>query len=186
MVFMRCVEGMPAEAAPCLNYSNLKAAEEIVYPDFRIRLPNFVETRHRQLLKFLTKRFRHQGDWAYYLNQHGRNLVFTNTSYQMVPPPKWLPNNEHCMGGKLARHAQFAQASSITQNTHERVMFAASPDSYSFQHWLDRVAPMLVQTRHLQTKNILYIAQVPRYVTCPLDCMHKIVCLWLAQYLIAA
>jgi hypothetical protein len=64
---------MPSQYAPCLNYSNLQAAEELVYPDFRIRHPRYLQREHLWLIRqFLRTRFKSDRHWYYYLNQHGR------------------------------------------------------------------------------------------------------------------
>lgn len=64
---------MSQQYAPCLNYTNLQAAEELVYPDFRIRLPRYLQPEHVWLIKqFLHTRFKSDRHWHYYLNQHGR------------------------------------------------------------------------------------------------------------------
>lgn len=57
----------------------------------------------------------------------------------------------------------FDTFSSVTftpiDNVINDVMFAASPDSYSFQHFLDRVAMMLAQTYHLRSSETQYITK---------------------------
>jgi hypothetical protein len=74
------------------------------------------------------------------------------------------------MGGKKAVYTHFLK--SLTQLTTElptdndarpSVMFAASPDSNSFQHWSDRVAMMLVQTAHIRTQETEFISAQPRW-----------------------
>ncbi|WIA21266.1 hypothetical protein OEZ85_000500 [Tetradesmus obliquus] len=153
---------MPQAYAPCLNYTNLLRGEELVYPDYRIRLPLSVNQQHSDILtKFIKARFRVQGKWAYYLNQHGRNFVFANTSYQMNPPPHWA--NQCCMcEGKPAGHSQFtvpqAELPGDAGEVQDEVMFAASPDSSFFQHWRDRTALMLTQADHLLNPNTQFIA----------------------------
>jgi hypothetical protein len=73
------------------------------------------------------------------------------------------------MGGKNAVYTPFYKPSTqlTTELTTEvdprpSVMFAASPDSYSFQHWSDRVAMMLVQTSHIRTPETKFITAQPR------------------------
>jgi molybdopterin-guanine dinucleotide biosynthesis protein A len=116
------------------------------------------------LSKFLKARFRIQDNWAYYLNQHGRNFVFANTSYNMDPPPSWAPGCCMCEG-KPAGHTQFTQEHDVSaSDSHfeEEVMFAATPDSNSFQHWRDRTALMLTQAEHLLKPHTKFIAARPK------------------------
>lgn len=180
-----CAPGMPKQYAPCLaaanNISNLHVAQEWVYPDFAIRQPHFVQPQHADIvLPRLEMRFRRERRggaaspyWYYYLNQHGRNLVFSNVTYDAAtsPPPGWTSDNRHCMGGKIVSHSQYARASRDSDvksgtdlATFDTVMFAASPDSASFQHWSDRVAMMLVQTEEVRSSRgqIKYISSPPR------------------------
>ncbi|WIA44546.1 hypothetical protein OEZ86_007277 [Tetradesmus obliquus] len=154
---------MPPGYAPCLNYSNLLHAEEVVYPDYRIKMPLSVNQQHNQTLsKFLKARFRMQYGWAYYLNQHGRNLVFANTSYQMNPPPRWRQQWPCCMCKRgPAGHTQFTdqKAFADASTDEEEVMFAASPEYGFFQHWRGRTALMLTQVQHLLSANTKFIAR---------------------------
>lgn len=59
-----------------------------------------------------------------------------------------------------------------SRHVHASLMFAASPDSHSFQHWSDRVAMMLVQTERHRNNATKYITMAPRYILgtlCPVD-----------------
>eukprot|EP00882_Tetradesmus_deserticola_P021314 GHRQ01023079.1.p1 GENE.GHRQ01023079.1~~GHRQ01023079.1.p1 ORF type:complete len:366 (+),score=109.13 GHRQ01023079.1:54-1151(+) len=155
---------MPHGYAPCLHYANLQRAEELVYPDFRIRMPLSVNKEHSDILhKFIKARFRVDGKWAYYLNQHGRNFVFANTSYNMEPKPTWSLTCCMCEGVPPG-HTQFAQQGNFSarSDVEEEVMFAATPDSHAFQHWRDRTALMLTQAQHLLTPRTKFIAAMPR------------------------
>ncbi|WIA14784.1 hypothetical protein OEZ85_003268 [Tetradesmus obliquus] len=156
---------MPQGYAPCLNYSNLLRGEELVYPDFRIHMPHAVNAEHNATLySFIKPRFRVEGTWAYYLNQHGRNFVFANTSYENNPVPHWSSSCCMCEGAP-APHSQFVPAREMPGHAEEEVMFVASPDSNSFQHWRDRTALMLTQARHLLSNETKYIAAPPRDTT---------------------
>uniref|UniRef100_A0A383VJH0 Glycosyltransferase 61 catalytic domain-containing protein n=1 Tax=Tetradesmus obliquus TaxID=3088 RepID=A0A383VJH0_TETOB len=153
---------MPQAYAPCLNYSNLLHGEELVYPDFRIHMPFSINAEHNKtLFNFIKPRFRVEGDWAYYLNQHGRNFVFANTTYENNPLPHWAASCCMCEGNP-APHQQFTPARNLIGSVQQEVMFAASPDSYSFQHWNDRTAMMLTQARHLLSNTTKYIVAPPR------------------------
>jgi hypothetical protein len=135
--------------------------------DYRIRMPLAVNKQHNDILsKFIRSRFRVQGNWAYYLNQHGRNFVFANTSYGFNPPPHWAPQCCMCEG-KPAGHSQFTTAQDFTTaaaaagQVEDEVMFAASPDSGFFQHWRDRTALMLTQAQHLLSPKTKFITDLP-------------------------
>jgi hypothetical protein len=130
--------------------------------DFRIRVPYAVsEEHHRILLGFMKPRFRIEGEWAYYLNQHGRNFVFGNTSYDNNPPPRWAANCCMCEGAP-AGHTQFTPARNLSGHVEQEVMFAASPDSDSFQHWRDRTALMITQASHLLTHATKFVVVPPK------------------------
>jgi hypothetical protein len=138
------------------------AAAAAAAADYRIRMPLSVNQQHSDVLtKFIKARFRVQGQWAYYLNQHGRNFVFANTSYQMNPPPQWA--QQCCMcEGKPAGHSQFTNQELVNGvQVEEEVMFAASPDSAFFQHWRDRTALMLTQAQHLLSPKTKFVAAPP-------------------------
>lgn len=167
-IYRSCTSGMPREWAPCLNFSNLEIGEEIVYPDFKILLPRYVDPSHASLLVQSLSRKPHPNirdkEHVHYLNQHGRNLVFRNTSYTGVPQATWV--DDACMVTERVKVEVFArnQRTQLVNGVHDFVMFAASPDSYSFQHFMDRVAVMLIQSAHLRAPGIKYITLMPRYV----------------------
>jgi hypothetical protein len=130
--------------------------------DYRIRMPRAVNAAHNgTLYGFIKPRFRLHGEWAYYLNQHGRSFVFANTSYENNPVPHWSSSCCMCEGAP-ALHTQFTPGKPLTEHAEDEVMFAASPDSNSFQHWRDRTAMMLTQARHLQSPATKYITSLPR------------------------
>lgn len=49
LVFNVCTPSMPRAWAPCLRekHPNIEMAEEIIYPDFRIRIPNMINEEQR-------------------------------------------------------------------------------------------------------------------------------------------
>lgn len=71
--------------APCLTsqYPKIVIAEELVYPDFRIKLPSFISQEHEKIWLTLWDQFTEDEHdrcivdrgWAYYRGQHGQNLV---------------------------------------------------------------------------------------------------------------
>lgn len=177
LIVNRCVPGMPRQWAPCMNFSNLLVAEEILYPDFRILFPRFIDPSHQNRMgkAMENKPYANRRDLthAHYLHQHGRNFIFTNTTYRGTPPPGWGPGA--CMDSEIVKLEAFANAEAAPANmpVHDFVMFAASPDSYSFQHFMDRVTVMLMQTWHLRTGGLKYITLPPRWAaTPPTDATH--------------
>jgi hypothetical protein len=77
--------------APCLQErwpDKLAVAEELVYPDFRIRLPSFLAPEHEKLWLQMWDQFTEDEHdrcvvdrgWGYYSHQHGQNLVFKDVT----------------------------------------------------------------------------------------------------------
>ncbi|KAJ7874209.1 hypothetical protein B0H14DRAFT_3555637 [Mycena olivaceomarginata] len=129
-----CLFGMPAYYAPCAaqKLQNVEYAEELVYPNFQIREPYFAQEEHR------TK-------WR----QSGQNFVFRNVRYtQTFGADSWSPHS--CMSSSVETSPiqPFTDADP-PDATLPTVLIALSPDSYSFQHFLDRVTHILTQGRHL-------------------------------------
>ena len=167
-IYRECLPGMPKEWAPCKAFPNAEVAEEIVYPDYKILSPRLIDPSHAALMTECFVRKPHPNirdkNYVHYLNQHGRNFIFTNTSYSGVPRASWGP--EACMGDDMVKVDVFSRRASnavSSPNTHDTVMFAASPDSYSFQHFMDRVTVMLTQTLHLRAaKTLKFMTLTPR------------------------
>ena len=92
------------------------------------------------------------------MNLQGRSLRFANTSYAGSPRTGW--GTGACMGEDPVDLSVFGpKAFPPGATVHDDLMFAASPDSYSFQHFLDRVAVMLGSTPHLRSNATAYITQ---------------------------
>jgi len=153
LVLTECVEGMPPEFAPCLKrtFPNLVYAEELLYPDFRIRLPGVLRPDHKAtFLRLIEKRDKVnvQSDWAYMTGQSGQNLIFANSTYSGTPRAStWAP--DACMGPAVG-YGDFGRSFTRPASPpHAFAVFLSSPDDWSFQHWSDRVAIMLAQADHL-------------------------------------
>ncbi|GIL74688.1 hypothetical protein Vretimale_2323 [Volvox reticuliferus] len=157
LVLATCFPGLHNESAPCRRIPNLVYGEELLYQDFRIRLPYFVNDEQKQI--YLTvlhhyrdvwRRGRVIGDYAYFLNQRGQNLIYINVAYAGKPVPGvW--GDDACMSYGADKHVS-AFPPWQGSSTAPAAIFLASPDDYSFQHFSDRVAMMLAQTRHLTTR----------------------------------
>ncbi|KAJ6608290.1 hypothetical protein B0H10DRAFT_2068320 [Mycena sp. CBHHK59/15] len=151
----RCDFGMPAYYAPCVarTLGNVVYAEELLYPDFEIREPYFAREEHRERWRDAVSAIKDRGvlnsGWVQYKGQSGQNFVFKNVTYtRSFSFDSWSP--ESCM-------SELVSTSPIRPLTDEprtssllpTVLIAVSPDSYSFQHHLDRVTHIIAQGSHL-------------------------------------
>ncbi|KAE8881005.1 hypothetical protein PF005_g14611 [Phytophthora fragariae] len=157
VIVSECVHGMDGRAAPCIkeaDKTNLVEAQELMYPAFRLKLPTFTDATMQS--KWLSgglhvDRMRISEDlqWAKYPTFQGQNMVFANAMYRGDPPPD-IWSDKGCMGHDVS-HASFMQApnSSELENatTVDTLVVATSPDSWSFQHFIDRVAVVWSQAQ---------------------------------------
>ncbi|KAJ7846887.1 hypothetical protein B0H14DRAFT_3086249 [Mycena olivaceomarginata] len=147
-----CLFGMPAYYAPCAaqKLQNVEYAEELVYPDFEIREPYFAQEEHRTKWRTFTQTAEdfdraslHLG-WMQYKGQSGQNLVFCNVRYTPTfVADSWSPLS--CMSSLV----ETSPIKPLTDTDPSDTRFHPSYDSYSFQHFLDRVTHILTQGRHL-------------------------------------
>ncbi|KAJ7021301.1 hypothetical protein C8F04DRAFT_1141363 [Mycena alexandri] len=153
-----CIFGMPAYYAPSFarTLPNVLYAEELLYPDFKLREPHFVNDEHRQTWRdyaLSDLAFRDRGalldGWVNYKGQAGQNFVFHDVKYQkFFGPDTWAPMA--CMS-KLVATAPI-QPLTHTDRSMEvfpTLLVALSPEAYSFQHYLDRVTHIIAQGLHL-------------------------------------
>ncbi|TDH71061.1 hypothetical protein CCR75_002806 [Bremia lactucae] len=159
IIVSNCLHGMDKRAAPCVkeaHKTNLVEAQELMYPPFRLKLPSFSNL----LMKAeWVSRCQHYDDthitkneeWAEYPSFTGQNMVFLNAPYQGEPRPDvWSPYA--CMGQNVS-YASFLRnmTSNVTNTANktsvETLVVATSPDSWSFQHFLDRVAVVWSQAQ---------------------------------------
>eukprot|EP00798_Chlamydomonas_sp_ICE-L_P028087 gene28087-31195_t len=85
MYVSSCTPSMPQSWAPCLKRQapNLELAEEVIYPDFSLKIPNFISKEEQKLwLKVHKWRVDGNDTHAIYTNQHGQNLMFSSTEYE--------------------------------------------------------------------------------------------------------
>ncbi|TPX64269.1 hypothetical protein SpCBS45565_g06020 [Spizellomyces sp. 'palustris'] len=115
--------------APCIA-----EAEELIFPDFEIREPGFHNATYRNYwMSSVTdpRRDFHgrmhwvHNDWARYSGQFRQNFILTNAIYEATPLADSVANG----AVKKVRKA----------------LFAASPDSWSFQHFLDRTTHLAIR-----------------------------------------
>ncbi|KAH9851844.1 hypothetical protein C2E23DRAFT_732108 [Lenzites betulinus] len=164
-----CPPGTPSYLAPCLARRREGAVygEELLYPDFRIRVPLFAPNRTddspawRRLLSAIAERaaFCGDGEWACYRGQTGQNIVLANATYRGSPAPD-LWNDGACMGDGVTTEGLETASANATINTLadaeayqdafplDTLLIATPPDSWSFQHFLDRVTHIVAQGHH--------------------------------------
>ncbi|KAI0367618.1 hypothetical protein BV20DRAFT_552485 [Pilatotrama ljubarskyi] len=164
-----CEPGTPSFFAPCLAQRREGAlfGEELVYPDFRLREPVFAQSRSenagewRKLLPDIRGRaaWCEESGWVCYRGQTGQNIVLANATYTGVPADEW--SDQACMGGDVSTAGLRTAPGHARVNTLEtaaeyneafpidNLLVAASPDSWSFQHFLDRVTHVVSQAAHL-------------------------------------
>ncbi|EJD38873.1 hypothetical protein AURDEDRAFT_91769 [Auricularia subglabra TFB-10046 SS5] len=167
MVLSSCTPNMHPYHAPCMAATHPKVAygEELVYPDFRIREPVFAPLRFasdRPEWQALLNKVRDRtalcpdDQWACYRGISGQNIIVANSTYAGIPrPDMWT--EQTCMGGASSivglkydpNAARLGPAEYDKQFPTDRLVIATSPDSWSFQHFLDRVTHVLVQGAHL-------------------------------------
>jgi len=79
---------------------------------------------------------------ALYSTQYGQNIVFKNAEYSGNPrPDTW--EQDACMQESVS-HFQFLKEVNTT-GAHEAIVLATTPDSWSWQHFLDRVTILWAQ-----------------------------------------
>ncbi|GIL48309.1 hypothetical protein Vafri_4586 [Volvox africanus] len=179
LVLTTCFPGLHNESAPCRRIPNLIYGEELLYQDFRIRLPYFVNDEQREIYlnvlnnyRDVWRRGRVVGDYAYFLNQRGQNLIYINVTYAGRPAPGiWA--EDACMSYSADKHVNAFPPWQGSSKAPAAV-FLASPDDYSFQHFSDRVAMMLAQTRHLMTR----VGRGWKYIVTPKTHVRAVRQLW--------
>ncbi|KAF4317978.1 hypothetical protein JM18_007270 [Phytophthora kernoviae] len=157
LIMSKCMHGMDKLAAPCIKEAqttNLVEAQELLYPAFRLRLPHFSSTVMQdkwlsQGLHLERMRVSEDKEWAYYPAFQGQNMVFKNAVFRGDPPPDvW--SDESCMGS-AASHTSFVhdvnENSTGNELSIDTLIVATSPDSWSFQHFIDRVAVVWSQAQ---------------------------------------
>ncbi|KAG7390438.1 hypothetical protein PHYPSEUDO_007961 [Phytophthora pseudosyringae] len=159
VIVTTCMHGMDGRTAPCIKEAgrtNMIEAQELMYPAFRLKLPTFVNAEMKT--KWLSQglhvdRMRVSEDqlWAEYPTFQGQNMVFSNAVYRGNPPPDiWSENG--CMGHNVS-HSSFVHdpnrnVSELGIGTSvDTLVVATSPDSWSFQHFIDRVAVVWSQAQ---------------------------------------
>ena len=102
--------------------------------------------------------------------QHGQNLVFSNAAYNGLPASDaWMANSclnpevsHRSFGTEAAREPDPAAATAAVDSASDgmelpSISIAASPDSWSFQHFHDRVTHIILQGQHLTHTDTTYV-----------------------------
>lgn len=158
-VVMHECDGLDPRSAPCLkqknNISNMISAHEMLYRPFKLAVPGFINNSHRdhwakeamsdvELQKRMTLKMDESA--AIYPAQFGQNLVFENAQFTGIPPPD-IWSEDSCMGSR-SDHRPFLDAVNVSElnDALETLVIATVPDSWSWQHFLDRVTVVWCQS----------------------------------------
>ncbi|PWY96189.1 hypothetical protein BO94DRAFT_551903 [Aspergillus sclerotioniger CBS 115572] len=149
-----CTSTTPPYYAPCLAQTLPHAAsgKELLYPAFTTSPPLFAASRPHDAETWWNTTWLLR-DRAYkldtrlrYPEKHGQIYVFENVTLSTSTPfDKW--SMDSCM-------SSFAPTSYVLPSsntpTHESVLLANIPDSWSLQHFLDRAMRVVAQSRDYQ------------------------------------
>ncbi|KAF1788495.1 Glycosyltransferase AER61, uncharacterized [Phytophthora cactorum] len=162
MIVSKCMHGMDERAAPCIkesNRTNLVEAQELIYPAFRLKLPNFASTTMKNT-------------WLSQGLHVDRMRVSEDQLWAEYPPSKdriwYLPTQ--CIEETHRRHLHdlSTNASELAAGTRvDTLVVATSPDSWSFQHFVDRVAVVWSQAQLViptvkKTETVIVSGRKPR------------------------
>ncbi|KAK0501601.1 hypothetical protein EDD18DRAFT_1347681 [Armillaria luteobubalina] len=157
-----CTFGLPPYYAPCVAQRLPKQvlyAEELIYPAFEIRQPYFATLDHRAQWRRAVASISDRGvlqpnNWIAYKGQSGQNFVFENVTY--LSPKTYDRWADDACAAKLgsSEGIQSFDASEVMARPNPppiygTAMVALSPESYAFQHHLDRITHIIVQGSHL-------------------------------------
>ncbi|KAK0491801.1 hypothetical protein EDD18DRAFT_1334635 [Armillaria luteobubalina] len=138
---------------------NVAYAEELLYPSFKIRQPYFASNAHKERWGDIAMGIKERGvlqndGWLVYKGQSGQNFVFGNISYRHSGGyDSWSAGS--CMSDLVSSDAFKTYdplellGRSNPPTIYRNAMLATSPDSYSFQHYLDRITHIVSQATHL-------------------------------------
>ncbi|EFC38113.1 predicted protein [Naegleria gruberi] len=142
-----CQSGMYKFSAPCLQNqdSNIEKGIELIYHSFKIKAPKFFNEKQKKIWMEQSRdsilmKWSPDNEWAIYPSINGQILVFNNVYIDpIVDSDEWSENN--CVGQSNS-HLKFLKTNPTPLQTYESVdslIISTSPDSFSFQHFLDRV-----------------------------------------------
>ncbi|KAJ7065062.1 hypothetical protein C8F01DRAFT_1021907 [Mycena amicta] len=159
-----CLFGMPKHYAPCFaqQLDNVVYAEELLYPDFELRQPYFPTIHQRDLWRKFTQtnlefqdRASLHGEWVSYKGQSGQNFVFRDVKYsRSFGEDIW--SSRACMA-KLVNTVNIRPLSKTeSDEIFPTALIVTSPESFAFQHFLDRATHILIQGAHLYRDSDTY------------------------------
>jgi hypothetical protein len=172
LVLSECMKGMPRHYAPCRPKRGVQYAEELLYPDFAIATPTFPRREDQDRWEStvgLTIKDRAQqlGDWMVYRGQTGQSFVLANRTFSGQPrADSW--SADACMGS-LVSDSGLLYMEALNETTYETeflgklrlmnvtkahvradtVIIVTGPDSWSYQHFLDRSTHTMIQALRL-------------------------------------
>ncbi|CAI7626547.1 unnamed protein product [Penicillium glandicola] len=155
----QCTDTTPSYYAPCLarTLAHAVSGEELLYPGFSISPPIFASSRPQDAERWWNTTWL-LWDRAYkldtrlrYPEKHGQIYVFENVTLSSATPfDKWTMDS--CM-------SSFAPTSHTSPSshtpTHDSVLLANVPDSWSLQHFLDRAMRVVAQSRDYRPRHIV-------------------------------
>ncbi|KAK0431077.1 hypothetical protein EV421DRAFT_2041418 [Armillaria borealis] len=156
-----CTSGMPAHYALCVAQrleQDVVYAEELLYSSFRIRQPYFASNAYKERWGNIAMGIKERGvlqtdGWLVYKGQSGQNFVSARISVHSGGYDRW--SAESCMSDLVSSdslktfHPLELLGRSNPPTIYRNAMLATSPDSYSFQHYLDRITHIVAQGVHL-------------------------------------
>lgn len=159
-IFSECNDMMPETYAPCKQRKfpeKIEYAEEVVYPGFQLKLPRFFNENQRDLWIKLFLNGRNSSDifhepsrsWVTFPPSTGQNFVLRNIHGAKIDP------KNVCMSGSfsLDKYLQFANSNhSFFGNDELNLLLLNTPDSWSFQHFIDHGMHSLIQLRQVVGK----------------------------------
>ncbi|SJL02950.1 uncharacterized protein ARMOST_06292 [Armillaria ostoyae] len=149
-----CTSGMPAHYAPCVAQrldQNVVYAEELLYSSFKIRQPHFASNAYKERWGNIAMGIKERGvlqtdGWLVYKGQSGQN--FHSGGYDRWSADSCMSDLVSSDGLKTFDPLELLGRSN-PPTIHRNAMLATSPDSYSFQHYLDRITHIVAQAAHL-------------------------------------
>lgn len=130
--------------------------EKNKYPGFRIRKPFFLSEKQENQYNTLTLasdsqgRMNYDGKHGIYKPYLGYNIIFNNSYYYNYPFNSW--SDESCMGENVKD--DIFSSKEITCDAYiDKLVISHTPDSYSFQHVLDRMLRVISQSNHLYNQS---------------------------------
>lgn len=145
--------------APCIEATKKLTLHqyEMKYPDFQLRIPNFLTTQEKMVWINLTingfgERLRYdlssKSNYMVYASQTGQTFVYKPGIYTNLPVAMWGASNV-CMSKSMKYDLEPIEIRNVDATITNITIIANVPDSTSIQHFLDRVTHILIQSEHI-------------------------------------